>query len=116
MFFLPEYWSQVGRRGEYAAGNGTAMRIAPLAFKTEITNAQIKDICNLTHHNDEAYIGARSVVVAIRSILNGDWNGKTNLIEMVIGQIPNTRIRDRLIEIKDMESLDAIVEREMMVM
>lgn len=26
------HWSQVGRRGEYAAGNGAAMRMAPFGF------------------------------------------------------------------------------------
>ena len=45
------HWSQVGRRGEYAAGNGAAMRIAPIAFKEEITNSEIRDICIITHNN-----------------------------------------------------------------
>ena len=101
------HWSQVGRRGEYAAGNGAAMRIAPIAFKAEITNAEIRDICSITHNNDEAYVGAKSVIVAIRAILNGNWNGETNLMELIIEQIPDTRVRDRLIQIKDM-SLKAI--------
>ena len=76
------HWSQVGRRGEYAAGNGAAMRIAPIAFKEEITNSEIRDICIITHNNDEAYVGARSVIIAIREILSNNWNGKTNLIEI----------------------------------
>jgi len=102
------HWSQVGRRGEYAAGNGAAMRIAPIAFKEEITNSEIRDICIITHNNDEAYIGARSVVIAIREILNRNWNGETNLIDLIIEQIPDTRVRDRLIEIKNIESLKEI--------
>jgi ADP-ribosylglycohydrolase len=102
------HWSQVGRRGEYAAGNGAAMRIAPIAFKEEITNSEIRDICIITHNNDEAYVGARSVIIAIREILNGNWSGETNLIELIIDKIPDTRVRDRLIEIKDIKSLQEI--------
>ncbi|PHN02521.1 ADP-ribosylglycohydrolase family protein [Flavilitoribacter nigricans] len=99
------HWSQTGRRGTYAAGNGAAMRIAPLAFREEITNAQIRDICTITHHNDEAYIGARCVIIAIREILAGNWVGNSNLPEMIIDQIPDTSVRDRLITIKDMPNL-----------
>lgn len=105
---LGGHWSQVGRKGEYAAGNGSAMRIAPIAFKEEITNSEIRDICIITHNNDEAYVGARSVIIAIREILNGNWNGETNLIELIIDQIPDTRVRDRLVEIKDINSLKEI--------
>lgn len=102
------HWSQVGRRGEYAAGNGAAMRIASIAFKEDITNSEIRDICIITHNNDEAYVGARSIIVAIREILNGNWDGETNLIELIIDQIPDTRVRDRLIEIKNIKSLQEI--------
>jgi ADP-ribosylglycohydrolase len=102
------HWSQVGRRGEYAAGNGAAMRIAPIAFKENLENSIIRDICIITHNNDEAYIGAKCVIVALREILNGNWTGEQNLIEMVIGQIPDTRIKDRLIEIKEIKSLEEI--------
>lgn len=105
---LGGHWSQVGRKGEYAAGNGAAMRIAPIAFKEEVTNSEIRDICIITHNNDEAYVGARCVVIAIREIIKGNWNGESNLIELIIEQIPDTRVRDRLIQIKDIESLDEI--------
>lgn len=102
------HWSQVGRRGEYAAGNGAAMRIAPLAFLTDLSHSKIRDICSITHHNDEAYIGARSVIIAIQEILNGNWNGEKNLIEMIIDQLPDTKVRDRFIEIKDLTSIQEI--------
>ncbi|MEL6989330.1 MAG: ADP-ribosylglycohydrolase family protein, partial [Bacteroidota bacterium] len=38
------HWSQVGRRGEYAAGNGAAMRIAPLAFSRNLSKSKVRDI------------------------------------------------------------------------
>ena len=102
------HWSRVGRKGEYAAGNGAAMRIAPLAFRESITYSQIRDISIITHNNDEAYTGAKSIVIAIREILSGSWNGATNLIELIIPQLPDTRVRDRLIKIKYMKNLQEI--------
>ena len=105
---LGGHWSQVGRRGHYAAGNGAAMRIAPLAFLEKLENTQLRDLCSLTHNNDEAYIGAKCVVIAIREILNDKWAGEANLIEIIIDQIPDTLTRDRLIEIRDLNNLDEI--------
>lgn len=98
-------WSQVGRKGEYAAGNGAAMRIAPLAFCENISRSRIREICSITHNSDEAYVGALSVVIAIREIVQGNWTGDENLIELLIPQLPDTRLRDRLIEIKDVQDI-----------
>ena len=39
-------------------------------------------------------------VTAIREILNGNWTGTENLLALIIQQIPDTRVRDRLIEIQ----------------
>lgn len=102
------HWSQIGRKGEYAAGNGAAMRAAPLAFVDHISNSTIRDICYITHQNEEAYIGALCVIIAIRSALNGQWIGKENLIDMVLQQIPDTRVKDRLIQIQHMENLQEV--------
>jgi len=102
------HWSLVGRKGEYAAGNGAAMRIAPIAFLGTISNEKIREVCSITHNNDEAYIGARCVVIAIQEILNGNWDGNNNLISRIISQIPDTRVRDRLIEIQDLNQLEVI--------
>lgn len=102
------HWSLVGSRGEYAAGNGAAMRIAPLAFYPDITNSQVREICSITHHNDEAYVGALSVIIAIRAILEKEWTGHENLLEIIIDQIPDTRVRDRLIELKNINSIDQL--------
>lgn len=97
------HWSLVGRKGEYAAGNGAAMRIAPLGFETNISRSKIKDICYITHQNDEAYVGALCVVIAIQSILNKTWTGKENLLQLIINQIPDTKVKDRLIEIDQLK-------------
>ena len=97
------HWSLVGRKGEYGAGNGCAMRIAPLGFESNITRDIIKDVSNITHQNDEAYVGALSVVIAIQSIINETWTGKENLLQIIVDKIPDTRVRDRLIEIDNLK-------------
>jgi ADP-ribosylglycohydrolase len=45
------------------------MRIAPLAFVPSADRVVIRDAVRITHHNDEAYLGALAVVLAIR----GEW-------------------------------------------
>jgi len=67
------HWVLVGRRGEHAAGNGAAMRIAPLAFctdpSTSLGRQMIRGVCRITHHSEEAYVGALAVVLSIHSPL-----------------------------------------------
>lgn len=93
------HWGLAGCRGQYAAGNGAAMRIAPLAFLFDPHNPAertvIRDVCRITHHNDEAYIGALAVVIAIRSILAGDWAPDKTLLATVAESIPDSAVRDR---------------------
>ena len=97
------HWALVGRRGERAAGNGAAMRIAPLAFcldpQDPAARVIIRDVCRITHHHDEAYVGALAVVIAIREGLNGNWQGESGLLPIIIDQIPDSSVRDRLIEL-----------------
>jgi ADP-ribosyl-[dinitrogen reductase] hydrolase len=93
------HWSQVGRSGENAAGNGAAMRIAPLAFSNSITRDDIQKVCQITHRNDEAYVGALSVVFAIRLAISGEWHLGSDLLPAIVPSLPDTRVRDRLIEI-----------------
>ncbi len=102
------HWSLTGRKGEYAAGNGAAMRIAPTAFIKNISHTLIREISNITHNNDEAYVGALAVNLSIQAAINGEWTGKENLIAILIDQIPDTRLRDRLIDIRDIERLAEI--------
>ena len=102
------HWNLVGRRGEYAAGNGAAMRIAPIAFLPDASRELIRDICSITHHNDEAYIGALCIVKAIHLIIENKWAGKENLIELIIKEIPDSRVRDRLVMINSINDLNEI--------
>jgi ADP-ribosylglycohydrolase len=93
------HWALAGAKGEMAAGNGAAMRIAPLAFHLDpaITDQRqiIRDVCRITHHNEESYAGALAIVVAIRS-LAFDSSSPTRLLANVSGSLPDSRVRDRL--------------------
>jgi ADP-ribosyl-[dinitrogen reductase] hydrolase len=97
------HWALAGSRGEYSAGNGAAMRIAPLAFLLDPTTPAdrtvIRDVCRVTHHNDEAYVGALAVVIAIRLILSGTWSNENSLLVAVAESIPDSAVRDRIEEL-----------------
>ena len=82
------HWALAGRQGDRAAGNGAAMRIAPLAFMLDATLPEsrrtIRDVCRITHHNDEAYAGALAVILEIQGL--------------PLSQLPDTNVRDRILE------------------
>ncbi|MBO0721257.1 MAG: ADP-ribosylglycohydrolase family protein [Blastocatellia bacterium] len=108
------HWALVGRRGERAAGNGAAMRIAPLAFcldhKDPVARTTIRDVCRITHHHDEAYVGALAIVIAIREGLNDNWQGESGLLPMIIDQVPDSSVRDRLIELTKVNDGVTLIE------
>jgi ADP-ribosylglycohydrolase len=93
------HWALAGARGEFAAGAGAAMRIAPLAFvldpSVEGDRVTIRDVARITHHSDEAYAGALAVVVAIRTMAAGA-PGPEDLLSVVSSALPDTRVRDRV--------------------
>ncbi|MFT3822498.1 MAG: ADP-ribosylglycohydrolase family protein [Chitinophagaceae bacterium] len=93
------HWTQAGRTGEYAAGNGAAMRIAPLAFFEYITKEDIRNATRITHRNDEAYTGALAIVIAIQAIIKKEWTGNNSLFDIIIPQLPDTNVKDRMIAI-----------------
>jgi ADP-ribosyl-[dinitrogen reductase] hydrolase len=104
------HWSQVGRGGEYGAGNGAAMRSAPFAFWPQLDRAQLWDFCRLTHHHEEAYVGALALVLAIRAVLSGQWTGAESLLALLVPQLPDTRVRDRLLAIHALPGPPTIAE------
>lgn len=99
------HWALVGNTGERAAGNGAAMRIAPLAFKRNMSRMTIKDICSITHKNDEAYTGALAIYYSIASALHGGWKGGPDLIEKIVDELPDTNVRDRLLKLNELKAL-----------
>ncbi|WBO86448.1 ADP-ribosylglycohydrolase family protein [Hymenobacter yonginensis] len=93
------HWTQTSRRGQYAAGNGAAMRIAPFAFYPATTRHTIYDACRLTHQNEDAYAGALAVYLAIRAALRHTWTGRNNLLALLLPDLPDTNLTDRLREL-----------------
>jgi ADP-ribosyl-[dinitrogen reductase] hydrolase len=94
------HWALAGARGEFAAGSGAAMRIAPLAFLLNPTDSRdrivIRDVCRITHHSDEAYVGALAVVLAIRSVLSGVWSQHQGFLAATVHNLPDSAVRDRI--------------------
>jgi ADP-ribosylglycohydrolase len=94
-----QHWALAGAKGEMAAGNGAAMRIAPLAFcldpEDDENRRLIRDVCRITHHNEEAYVGALAVVTAVHSLVFGH-SAPSDLLEAVLSNLPDSRVRDRI--------------------
>ena len=70
-------WSESGKRGEFAAGNGSAMRCAPIGLLDCGRPEKMKEDCRLdavvTHNNDEAVAGSRAVCFFIaRGVTQSD--------------------------------------------
>ena len=97
------HWALAGAKGERSAGNGAAMRIAPLAFHLDpaifLDRQIVRDVSRITHHNEESYLGALAIVAAIRS-LAFDKASPTQLLANVIDYLPDSRLRDRLLELE----------------
>jgi ADP-ribosylglycohydrolase len=109
------HWALSGARGEMAAGNGAAMRIAPLAFLLDPLNdgdrVVIRDVCRITHHHDEAYAGALAVALAIQVAFR--TQRPPELAELA-KTLPDCRVRDRLMQMASVApttSLDELVQR-----
>ena len=99
------HWALVGRKGEMAAGNGAAIRVAPLAFVLDFSSRRgrqlLRDVSRITHHSDEAYVGALAIALTIQDALTGPWRGRAPLFELLLEQLPDTRVRDRLAEVAE---------------
>lgn len=98
------HWALAGRAGEFAAGNGAAMRVAPLAFfvdaRREDARRTIRDVCRITHHSDEAYVGALAVV---RAIQIPRPQSRLEHLMAVVDALPDTNVRDALEALAGME-------------
>ena len=79
------------------------MRIAPLAFLLDPDKPGdrtiIRDVSRITHHNDEAYVGALAIVLAIRSVLSGVWLQRHSFLAVVVDSLPDSAVRDRVEEL-----------------
>lgn len=96
------HWALSGAKGDRSAGNGAAMRIAPIAFLLDPNVADqrqtLRDVCRITHHHDEAYIGALAVVIAVRLACGSDFTPSTLLAD-VAEHLPDSQVRDRILQL-----------------
>ncbi len=69
-------WDQAGQEGEYATGNGVAMRIAPVGLFHSLRREDIHEDCRvcgmITHRDDDAIDGAVAVAYAVAQAAVGD--------------------------------------------
>ncbi len=94
------HWAVAGAVGEYAAGNGAAMRVAPLAFLLDPAlprdRVVFRDVCRITHHNDEAHAGALAVWFAIRAVMSDNWSAQHTFLAAAAEGLPDSSVRDRV--------------------
>lgn len=91
--------SESGMRGEMAAGNGAAMRIAPLGLldclDLERLRADVEASARITHDNNEAVAGSLAVAYAVARAARGDLEPST-LIADAISFIGPSKVAERL--------------------
>lgn len=108
------HWALAGAKGEKAAGAGAAMRVAPLAFLLDPANDEdrqtLRDVCRITHHHDEAYIGALAVVLAVRMAAFDEPSLDRRWLARVAEQLPDSRVRDQVNEIANVPAQTAVFE------
>lgn len=91
------HWSISGHKSERAAGNGIAMRIAPIAFFPEFMNKTIiQELSVVTHRNDEAYTGGLAIAKAIELALI-EIKGEP-FWDQIINISPDTLTKEQLIK------------------
>ena len=105
------HWALSGRTGEYAAGNGAAMRIAPLAFVLSAETADerrlLRDVARITHRNDEASTAALAVVRAMHLVSAGT---PASLLARVANELPDTRVRDAVRSLAELPATASLEE------
>jgi len=78
-------WQDSGSRGKWAAGNGTAMRIAPVGLLDCQDLERLRKDCwstsIITHNNPEAVAGATAVAYVIARLVTGDLDEETLLAD-----------------------------------
>ncbi|OQP56818.1 hypothetical protein A3860_09545 [Niastella vici] len=79
------------------------MRIAPLAFfiNPETDRTLIRDVCNITHKNDEAYVGCLAILYSLHYIITDRWKWGISLGELLLPQLPDSAVRDNLLILAD---------------
>ena len=79
-------WDEAGQKGQYAAGNGVAMRIAPVGLLHVHDLTGLEEDCRtcgiITHRNDDAIAGAVAVAHVVARAAAGKLSTDTLAVEM----------------------------------
>ncbi|MFA6447843.1 MAG: ADP-ribosylglycohydrolase family protein [bacterium] len=95
-------WSESGKTGEYAAGNGTAMRCAPIGLLFCDKPDKLKDESRadaiITHNNEEAVAGSRAINFFVaRGVCQNDLKeASPALIDECVKFIGPCKVAERL--------------------
>ncbi len=94
-------WQEAGEKGEYAAGNGVAMRVAPIglfhARRFEGLREDIENCGLITHRHDEAIDGAYAVAYTVALAASGELDLDTILLQ-ILDELGPSRVTDGLSE------------------
>ena len=81
-------WKEAGAEGEFTAGNGAAMRIAPIALfsygNLEQLRRNVSMVAGITHKNQEAINGGLAVAYTIAQIINNTFEQNRIMNETVV--------------------------------
>jgi len=92
-------WRESGRRGKWAAGNGTAMRIAPVGLLNCHDLEQLREDCRatsvITHNNPEAVAGAVAVAYSIARLVSGEFD-ETKFLPQIAAFVGDSEVARRL--------------------
>lgn len=107
------HWAMAGAKGEMAAGTGAAMRMAPLAFHLDPgihrERQTFRDVCRITHHNEESYVGALAIALAIRFFAFDELSPK-ELLRNLPDHLPDSRVRDRIQQLSEISPETAVAD------
>ena len=102
-------WWESGKRGRWAAGNGAAMRIAPVGLldcrDLERLRKDVHDVSIITHRNAEAVAGAQAVAYAVAKLATGKANPSA-LLDEVVAFIGRCEVARSLARAKELLAAD----------
>jgi len=79
-------WHEAGQKGEYASGNGVAMRIAPVGLLHARDLSGLAEDCRtcgvITHRNEDAIAGAVAIAYAVATAAAGKLSIDTLAVQM----------------------------------
>lgn len=98
-------WDESGKTGTYAAGNGTAMRTAPIGLADCLDLDRLRKDSRsdavITHNNEEAIAGSRAVnFLVAKGVTDGSAPPSPALLDAAIEFIGPCKLADRLAKAK----------------